>query len=69
MSKYPGALAILMDMGFPITQLSKAKFVSGVRVCISIRNQRERLCASAEGSQNPFAKDLTEVKRKLGPRR
>ena len=59
MSKYPGALAILMDMGFPLTQLSKAKFVSGVRVCISIRDQRERLCTSAEGLQNPFAKRKT----------
>jgi len=51
-------------MGSPITQLSKAKFGIGGRVFNSIRDQRERLCTSAEGLQNPFAKknNLSEAK-------
>jgi len=65
MSKYPGALAILMDMGFPLTQLSKAKFVSGVRVCISIRDQRERLCIGGVGvfyTNTPTKNNLNVMK-------
>jgi hypothetical protein len=55
-SSYSEALALLSDMGFPITQLSEAKFVSGVRAFNLIGIKRNCLCTSAEGLQNPFAK-------------
>jgi len=52
-------------MGFPITQLSRAKFVSGVRVCISIRDQRERLCIGGVGvfyTNTPTKNNLNVMK-------
>ena|SRR5579863_3215649 len=45
-----------MDMDFPITQLSEAKFVSGVRAFNSIGIKRNCLRASAEWSRDHFAK-------------
>jgi len=50
-----------MDMGFPITQLSEAKFVIGVRVFISIRDQAEPFVHECRGVAKPLCEKKTVV--------